>query len=102
MSTHAARRLQPGATLAYGAVALALASVLVLILMTHVFSQTLAPESPKYVDVVVLPGDTLWEIARRHTAPGEDTRRTVDAIRAANSLDSAVLRPGLVLKVPVR
>ncbi len=47
-------------------------------------------------------GDTLWHIARRHAGPGVDTRQLVDGIREANDLPGAVLRPGQVLKVPVR
>jgi len=51
--------------------------------------------------VVVRDGDTLWQIARRYAEPGADPRRLVEQIRAVNGLETAVLRPGQVLKVPV-
>ncbi len=49
--------------------------------------------------VVVEPGDTLWSIAAE-AAPEEDTRAVVDAIEVANDLDSTVLVPGMVLRLP--
>ena len=101
MHARVALRRQHAAGLAYGAVVLAVAGLLVLLLIPHVFSQTLAPATQEYVDVVVLEGDTLWHIARRYTPPGQDTRRMVDVIRSVNGLESAVVRPGQVLKVPV-
>ena len=47
--------------------------------------------------VVVRPGDTLWEIARR-IAPSEDPRPIVDALTAANG--SGPLAPGEILRLP--
>jgi LysM repeat protein len=47
----------------------------------------------------VQPGDTLWSIAAE-AAPEEDTRAVVDAIEVANDLDSTVLVPGMVLRLP--
>ena len=51
--------------------------------------------------VVVVPGDTLWDIARR-ISPGADPRRTVYDIRRLNGLAGADIRPGEVLVVPRR
>lgn len=51
--------------------------------------------------VVVQPGQTLWELARR-VAPGVDPRTTVAQIRELNSLPSATVMPGQRLAVPVR
>lgn len=44
-------------------------------------------------EISVRPGDTLWDLARRH-----DT--TVDALRQANALTSDALQPGDVLVLP--
>ncbi|OUM98083.1 MAG: hypothetical protein BAA04_07555 [Firmicutes bacterium ZCTH02-B6] len=88
--------------LGYAAVVVAAAAALVLLLMTHVFSQTLTPVEQQFVDVVVRQGETLWQIAKRHAEPGADPRQLVEQIRVANGLESAVVRPGQVLKVPVR
>jgi nucleoid-associated protein YgaU len=59
--------------------------------------------------VVVQPGDTLWEIARRHlpasAAPSEVARawpRWYAANRAAIGPDPALLRPGTRLRSPDR
>lgn len=87
--------------MAYATAMLAAAAALVFLLMPHVFSQTLTPDEQQFVDVVVRDGDTLWQIARRYAEPGADPRRLVEQIRAVNGLETAVLRPGQVLKVPV-
>ncbi len=49
--------------------------------------------------VRVRPGDTLWEIARRHE-PHADPRRTVSRIRELNDLDTPLVRPGQHLRLP--
>lgn len=74
----------------------------VFMVMSNGFSKTLVPPVEEYTEVVVLNGDTLWHIARRHGGPDADTRRMVDRIREANDLASAVVRPGQVLKVPIQ
>ncbi|MGE5584628.1 MAG: LysM peptidoglycan-binding domain-containing protein [Bacillota bacterium] len=53
------------------------------------------------VEVVVMPGDTLWSIARRHVSKEVDLRAAVDDIIALNRLCSTTLRPGQVLLVQV-
>ncbi len=49
---------------------------------------------------LVVTGDTLWDIAAGITAPGEDVRRTVFAIRQANDLEGSIIFPGQELLVP--
>jgi nucleoid-associated protein YgaU len=50
--------------------------------------------------VVVSPGETVWDIARR-VAPQADTRATVAEIEELNSLsDSGTIRIGQALVVP--
>jgi LysM repeat protein len=48
----------------------------------------------------VLSGDTLWDIANEHTAPGDDVRKTVRAIKQINELDGGMIHPGQHLFVP--
>jgi nucleoid-associated protein YgaU len=48
---------------------------------------------------VVRPGDTLWSIAARVSAPGADLRPVVDELERANHLGSAIV-PGEVLHLP--
>jgi nucleoid-associated protein YgaU len=51
--------------------------------------------------VVVRPGDTLWEIARAVVGPEGDPRPVVERIREANRLaPSEGLLPGMSLVVP--
>ncbi|WP_203336234.1 LysM peptidoglycan-binding domain-containing protein [Nocardioides limicola] len=51
--------------------------------------------------VRVLPGDTLWVIAKQITPAGEDVRVTVERLMRLNELDSASLQVGQRLLVPV-
>jgi hypothetical protein len=49
---------------------------------------------------LVRGGDTLWDIATAHTAPGDDVRDTLLDIRRANGLTTSVISPGQVLVIP--
>lgn len=52
------------------------------------------------VHYTVAPGDTLWGIAIEHTAPWEDPRPKVEAIREANDLAGYEIFPGMSLELP--
>ncbi len=52
--------------------------------------------------VTVAQGDTLWDIAGRHTEAQEDVREVVFRIAQANKLKSKTVYPGQILKVPMR
>ncbi|MEW6228777.1 MAG: LysM peptidoglycan-binding domain-containing protein [Bacillota bacterium] len=58
---------------------------------------------PRYatVEVVVVSGDTLWSIARKHVSKEADLRAAVDDIMRLNDLPNSTLRPGQVLLVEV-
>lgn len=56
-----------------------------------------APTSSRYT---VLPGDTLWRIAREVAGPDQDVRVVIDAIMTANSLSTSAIRAGQILWVP--
>ena len=49
--------------------------------------------------VVVQPGDTLWSLAVPLAGDG-DVRSVVHELRELNSLESARLQPGQVLRLP--
>lgn len=57
---------------------------------------------PEPLRVTVRLGDTLWDLAERHAAPGTDLREAVFAIKRANGLRTSILQPGQVLVIPVR
>jgi Tfp pilus assembly protein FimV len=56
------------------------------------------PIPPLVVEVQY--GDTLWTIAREHCDPRRDVREVVAAIRGANDIDPARLRPGSSVAIP--
>lgn len=51
-------------------------------------------------EYVVKSGDTLWDVAARHTAPGGDVRVVIGRIMDATGLTASSLRPGQVLLIP--
>ena len=55
---------------------------------------------PQPAHYTVAPGDTLWGIAIEHTAPWEDPRPKVEAIREANDLSGYEIYPGMSLELP--
>ncbi len=58
------------------------------------------PEPTPPLVVEVQYGDTLWTIAREHCDPRRDVREVVAAIRRANGIDPARLRPGSSVAIP--
>lgn len=48
----------------------------------------------------VEPGDTLWQVATEHYAPGADPREKVEAIRLENGLEGYEIQPGMRLELP--
>lgn len=61
-------------------------------------------DEPVYKEytVTVAEGETLWEIAGRHTEAREDVREVIFRIEQANKLNSKHIYSGQVLKVPLR
>lgn len=56
-------------------------------------------ERTAYVDVIVQEGDTIWNLAKKHT-PEHDIRKTIYNIKKANDLSTADIYPGQLLKIP--
>lgn len=52
------------------------------------------------VEVVVVPGDTLWGIASESASPGEDVRDVIAEIVELNGLPSSGVVAGQTLVVP--
>ena len=57
-------------------------------------------DEPVYKEytVTVADGETLWDIAGRHTEEREDVREVIFRIAQANKLKSKTIYPGQVLK----
>ena len=58
-------------------------------------------ESKYYIEIFVEKGDTLWDIAKRTLPEKTDIRKYIKEIKAVNSLDTALIREGELLKIPV-
>ena len=56
----------------------------------------------QYANVAVEYGDTLWAIADDYTPEDTDIRETIYQICKINNIDASELRPGMILKIPVR
>lgn len=57
-------------------------------------------DAPGAHEVIVAPGDTLWDIAGRYY-PGVDARKVVWALKVANGLeDAGALVPGMRVALP--
>lgn len=52
--------------------------------------------------VVVMPGDTLWEIAVAHKPQGQDTRVYVQKLMRTNGLEASSIQAGDTLRLPSR
>lgn len=50
--------------------------------------------------VIVMPGDTLWEIATEHKPQGKDIRRYIYSMKQINDLHMSSIQPGEVLILP--
>lgn len=48
----------------------------------------------------VLPGDTLWDIAKAYGPPDSDPRRLVAVIGELNGIDGGLLQAGQVIEIP--
>lgn len=72
--------------------------VLVLVTLSLMFSSATGAGTPPK-NIIIQSGDTLWTLAVR-VRPHEDPRKTVEAIRYANHLESLNITPGQMIIVP--
>ena len=56
---------------------------------------------PAIKSVVVVSGETLWDIARDNKAQGEDTRKYISKIETLNKIAAQDIKEGQVIKIPV-
>lgn len=55
---------------------------------------------PQYVQVKVVSGDTLWDLANQYKADDTDTRKAVYEICRINEIDASDLKPDMVIQIP--
>jgi hypothetical protein len=51
--------------------------------------------------IVVIEGQSLWNIAEKYKSQNEDIRSFIDKVREINLLEGSELAQGQVIKVPV-
>ena len=56
----------------------------------------------KYVEVQVMAGETMWDIAARYKSNDTDLRKVVYDIQQHNNLETADLMAGETIKVPIQ
>lgn len=55
----------------------------------------------KHIEVEVVKGDTLWNIAKENNPNNADIRKVVYKIMKFNKMDSANIKPGDIIKIPI-
>jgi len=63
-------------------------------------TRTKGYSEPRYVSVVVEPGDTLWDIVCGYYGNGVDIRKMISNIRKNNDMDTSELRIGQIIMIP--
>lgn len=56
----------------------------------------------KYIEVEVVEGDTLWDIAKSNMPKDYDIRKMVFEIKEFNNMEDAYIYPGNLIKVPIK
>ena len=56
----------------------------------------------QYIEVVIIEGDTLWDIAKVNMPENYDTRKMVFEIKEFNNMKSSYIYPGELIKVPIK
>jgi len=54
----------------------------------------------EFIEITIVPGDTLWEIAKRNNPYNQDIRKIVYEIMKLNNMKSASLKSGSTIKIP--
>ncbi|ANS74644.1 hypothetical protein AWM70_08635 [Paenibacillus yonginensis] len=66
------------------------------------FAASVSPgDEPVYETVIVMPGDTLWNIALAHKPDGMDTRKYVHMLTSLNRLHDSNIQAGAILNLPI-
>lgn len=76
--------------------------IISLITVAWLFLNVVNAGQSQFDVIQVMPGDTVWKIAEKHTGARQDIREVVAAIRQMNQLDhNGKIHPGQSLKVPM-
>ncbi|MDO5331629.1 MAG: LysM peptidoglycan-binding domain-containing protein [Bacillota bacterium] len=64
-------------------------------------SSARSAKNQTYVTIEVMPGDTLWQIARSFGPKGKDVREVIYQICKINSVSAETLKAGQTLLIPI-
>lgn len=75
-------------------------SVVLFLLLAGFSGLAQSSDNAQQLEVVVEPGDTLWQLANEHYDDSRDIRVVVAEIKAYNELDDVTIQPGEKLLLP--
>lgn len=75
-------------------------SILIIMLVLAVNISARGNSKNTYKKIVVLPGDTLWNIVQTYENKNKDMNETIFEIEKLNKLQSPVIIPGQQLLIP--
>jgi LysM repeat protein len=76
--------------------------ITIVIFLVIILSYTIdvfANSKNQYEVIMVIPGDTLWEIAAKNNKNG-DIRKYIYKMKEINNLDDSLIYPGMSIKLP--
>mgnify|MGYP006273653689 FL=1 len=76
--------------------------LLISALLIFVFQfESISSSEPNMIEVKVVEGDNLWKIADRYYEDSIDLRKKIYKIKKINELESAMLKPGQKITIPI-
>ena len=76
--------------------------LLISALLIFVFQfESISSSEPNMIEVKVVEGDNLWKIADRYYEDNIDLRKKIYKIKKINELESAMLKPGQKITIPI-
>ena len=82
-------------------------SLILLILFSYLLINVFKPnivegvEETKFIEIQVIYGETLWELAQKFGPENQDIRKSIYQISAFNQLASSDIYPGQIIKIPL-
>ena len=63
-------------------------------------NQALSLTKPVYTEIVIISGDTLWDLAKEYGPTDQDIRKVVHAICNINNISADKLQSGQTIMIP--
>lgn len=63
-------------------------------------NDALSLTEPVYTEVQIIPGDTLWELAKEYGPNDRDVRKVIHAICEINDITANDIQPGRSILIP--